>query len=221
MLTDLALQHLASIQTHEVVRYSDYLMSIQPITYEDKFRRWLFAFASVHTSWKLNCKLYQALSDLKWIGDSVELKRRIQDTGAGLHNNRMKFISEFTQFYWDHPTWFTKSIHEDWYQYRDRIKDAAKGIGIAKSAFVTELLYPMDTRVLCVDTHVIQMYGYHPEKISKKQILEIERHWDESCSLWNIPTTIARWIFWDRKAGYADSRFWSYVFEGPSVRNNT
>ena len=49
-----------------------------------------------------------------------------------------------------------------------------------------------------------QMYGYHPEKISKKQILEIERHWDESCSLWNIPTTIARWIFWDRKAGYAD-----------------
>lgn len=214
MITEDAIRHLDSVQEHEIERYTRYLGRIKPNSHEDQFKRWIFAYASVHTSWQMNCRLYQALEDLKWVGNRDELHSRIVACRAGMHNNRTRFISEFSEFYWDHPDWFKKCKHENWFKYRDRIQNVALGIGQAKSAFTVEMTYPFVSDVICVDTHMLQLYGNSPNKsISKKNMNAIEEHWAEECRARNIPPVIGRWIYWDNKAGQSDPRFWSFVFE--------
>jgi hypothetical protein len=191
---------------------------MRPNNLADRFRRWIFAYASVHTTWKLNCRLYVALEDLAWLGDDKELHRRITETGAGFQNNRTAFISEFSEAYWRHPGWFDKTKFETWPQYRQRVRQAAKGLGFAKSAFAVELLYPSEAQVICVDTHILQLYGFTAQQINKRGPREkdyqmIEKHWTECCAQVCAPPVLARWIYWDRKQGHGDSRYWTHVFE--------
>jgi len=218
MKTSDASKHIASVNDVQLCRYTRYLKRITPRTAEERFRRWLFAYASVHSTWRMNCKLYYALRDLAWIHDFDELKRRIIDVRAGLHNNRAEWIHEFTEYYWQHPDWFLKTKFESWSQYRLRMQNKAKGIGQAKSAFMVELIYPLRTQVICVDTHILQLYGYTAKHINERGIRKsdmdaIESHWAIQCAKVRVPPVIARWTYWDNKQGQADSRYWSFVFE--------
>ena len=106
---------IACIDPGKVKDYEAYFETIAPTTLEDVFRRWMFAYASVHTTWEMNCKLYEALKPLDWIGNDQMLLERIISTRAGMHNNRTRFISQFTEFFWRHPTWFNKSPAETWF----------------------------------------------------------------------------------------------------------
>jgi|688.fasta_scaffold156453_5 hypothetical protein len=218
MQTDTATQHLDSIRPVEVERYSRYLVNIAPKTHKDLFQRWLFAYASVHTTWTLNCKLYRLLAPMTWLGDTNQLKDLIIKSGAGLHNNRTRYIMQFSDWFWAHPDWFWRSTHENWTQYRDRIMDAALGIGRAKSSFVVEMTYPVPAEVICTDTHIMQLYGMTPKdiasgKINDKTEAAMETHWVAACRERKLPPVISRWVYWDRKQGYSDSRYWSFVFE--------
>lgn len=218
MYTETAIAHITSITPGEVERYRRYLGSIVPTSPEALFQRWLFAFASVHTTWKLNCKLYRMLAPLDWLGSEARLKDVIIASGAGLHNNRTRFISQFSDFYWKHTAWFWKNDHETWTQYRDRISKSALGIGPAKSSFVVEMTYPDRAEVICTDTHVMQIYGKTPNEIGKKGVsakeeAAMEAHWVGACKAHGVAAPIARWIFWDKKQGHADPRYWSFVFE--------
>ena len=212
-----AIKHIVNITDNDLSRYRHYLRHIAPANKEDIFRRWLFSYASVHTQWVMNCRLYNALQDLKWLGDKKELGRRIKESRAGMHNKRTDFIYEFSQFYWDHPAWFRKNKFESWPAYRDRLEKAAKGIGIAKAAFVVEMTYPITSDVICVDTHIFQLYGYTAKGVyngvSRKKTEAIEEHWTRSCRACRIPPVLARWLYWDAKQGYSNSRYWSFMFE--------
>jgi len=218
MKTEQAVEHIDSVQDHEVERYTRYLQSIMPESPEDQFRRWLFTYASVHTGWQMNCKLYRCLEDLTWLGNEEALKQRIVGSRAGMHNNRTRYIYDFSEFYWAHPHWFRKSRHEDWMAYRRRLQGAALGIGQAKAAFWVELTYPIAADVICVDTHVLQLYGFTPKEINArgvpKRVMDtVEGHWVAVCRAKGVPPVIARWLYWDRKQGHSDSRYWSFVFE--------
>ena len=224
MKTDTAVSFIKSITNAEIERYTRYLGGIIPVSNEDLFRRWMFAYASVHTTWKLNCKMYQALATLDWRGDYAELLTRIKESGAGLHNNRARYIFEFSSFFWDHPAWFWKNQHEGWAEYRDRIQEVTAGIGRAKSSFVTEMAYPKTAEVICTDTHVMQLYGSKRDsigagRVSDKDEKAMETHWVAECKASSVAPALARWIFWDRKQGYSDSRYWSFVFEPENVHN--
>jgi hypothetical protein len=218
MKTKDAITHFNSVTQSDIYRYACYLTDITPQTAEERFQRWLFSYASVHTTWQLNCKLYCNLSETSWIGNRKELEARIIDSRAGFYNKRVDYICEFTDYYWKHPDWFLKSKHEDWLHYRDRIRAVAPGIGPAKGSFVVELIYPLAAEVVCVDTHIQQLYGYPPSVINKKGIrdkdtAEIEQHWVKQCLKRGIPPVVARWLYWDRKQGQPDSRYWSFVLE--------
>jgi len=218
MDTKKAIEHLDSVDQYDVRRYVNYLQHIQPKSEEDIFRRWLFAYASVHTTWKLNCKLYTALADLEWLGDHDELARRIKGSGAGLHNNRTRFIWSFTEYYWNHPLWFNRSKYEPWESYRQRIEDVSLGLGFAKSAFGVELVYLQNAEIMCTDTHVLQLYGHSTStikdgKVSHKAQREIQAHWVEACVSRAIPPVVGRWLFWDTKQNHPDPRYWTFVFE--------
>lgn len=215
MITDKALEHINSITPEELTRYTTYFRNITPQDHIAKFKRYIFAFASVHTSWLTNCKTYRALEDLKWLGSREELKRRLIASGAGMHNNRTEYMTEFSMLYWVNPGWFDKLPTESWRTYRNRIMEMIPGLGTAKAAFTLELNHPLETDIVCTDVHFLRLYGQTNAGVTPKVSDRIEDHWAESCKLWNVPPTLARWVYWDRLMGYKDSRYWSIVLEGP------
>ena len=56
-----------SIKDKEVESYTHYWAELKPQTQVAAFKRYLFAFMSVHTTWKNNCKGYNAIKQFnKW-----------------------------------------------------------------------------------------------------------------------------------------------------------
>ena len=56
----------------KVQAYKDYWESVAPQTDGDRFRRYLFAYCSVHTSWQGNCRGYEAIKNYEeWIDLSL------------------------------------------------------------------------------------------------------------------------------------------------------
>jgi len=202
-----------SLDRGEINKYTDYWESVAPKTKSEMFQRWLFAFMSVHTSYKSNVTGYNAIKDWEdWILDKPKLGKLIQDSGVGLHNNRLKFISRFADDFWDNSKEFLKSPDEKWTEYRDRLMGRVLGLGPAKTSFSLEMCFPNQAFITCLDTHLFQVYGLDQAK-DIRQYDKIESHWLDMSRMWNIPPYIARCIFWDRKQGKEDSRYWSYVLE--------
>jgi hypothetical protein len=217
---DAAVQHIESIEQKRVQSYEQYFDTLapDPTDYTEIFKRWMFAYASVHTSWKSNCALYERLRDLQWINDRGELRNRIIDSRAGLHNNRTRFITDFTEYYWAHPAWFGRQPDEDWFDYRNRIMGRTLGIGRAKAAFAIELIYFQQSKVACFDTHMLRLYSpdkatYKQEAVSTGFVNAAEQHWSETCHAHGVSPMTARWLYWDINMQQPDSRYWTYVLE--------
>ena len=199
--------------------YKRYASSIVPENEGDLFRRWLFAYSSVHTTWESNLALYLQLKDYEsWLGDEAELKARIVRSRAGLYNNRTRYIMDFAAKFWQDPKWYWRQRGEAWNLYRDRIADSALGIGLAKSSFVVEMTYPTEAEVICTDTHMIQAYGYTPAEASKvpdRREREMEIHWVGLCQAYALSAPLTRWAVWDIKQRRKNPRYWTHVLEKP------
>lgn len=197
----------------KVAEYILYWQQTTPENDSETFQRWLFAFMSVHTSWQANVTGYLAIKDWwNWVNKPDELLGRLEKSRVGLQNNRLKYISAFAYSFWQNPSNYKKNKNETWYEFRNRLKDSVLGLGFAKTSFALEMCYPNKARITCFDTHMFQAYGLDQVKDVKKYNL-IEQHWVDMCIMWNIPSYIARCLYWDTKQGYNDSRYWSYVLE--------
>jgi len=215
-----AAQFLDTLPADRVRRYEQYFQTIKPVEPVDIFRRALFAFASVHTTWRSNCALYKSLHDLKWMDDARLLMLRLTDSGAGLHVNRAKFLMEFSARFWAHPEWYKKQSYEDWFEYRNRIDKNTKGLGLAKAAFFSELVYFEASEVSCMDVHLLKLFGipavtYSKSGANASYLRWCEQQWAGLCKERNLSPVTARWCYWDQKQKKPDSRYWSYVLEGP------
>ena len=88
----------------KVVAYKDYWESIKPQNIEDIFRRYLFSFMSVHTTWKGNVSGYKAIKDFnEWIDNKDLLLEKLKNSGVGLHNNRTEYVWDFKNKFWSNP----------------------------------------------------------------------------------------------------------------------
>lgn len=196
-----------------VPKLTDYWRSITPDNDSEIFKRWLFAFMSVHTSWKANIAGYMAIRDWwKWLNKWEDLLNAIEASRVGMHNVRVKFISEFSHKFWENPEAYKKSPQESWVEFRNRLKKSTLGLGPAKTSFALEMCYPDKAKITCLDTHMFQAYGLDQTK-DMKQYEKLEIHWNDMCNMWNVPSYIARCLYWDTKQNYSDSRYWSYVLE--------
>jgi len=202
-----------SILDSEIKEYSQYWDGVAPRNASEVFQRWLFAFMSVHTSWRSNINGYLMIRNWwEWLNKPEELERRIVESGAGLHKNRTKFITAFAEHYWANLDFYKKTADESWVEFRDRLVDQVLGLGMAKVSFSLEMVYPAIAEVTCMDTHLFQLFGLDQSKDSK-QYHAMERHWISMCKMWNVSSYVARCIWWDRNQGYTDSRYWSFVLE--------
>lgn len=214
MTPDKATEALETLTQDQMDEYTQYFKTIRPATEEDRFRSFLFAFASVHTTWKYNVRLYALLKDLEWLGSKRWLRGLIEESQAGLVNNRTRYVWEFAQNYWKDPGAYLRKENELWTAYRDRLQGITLGLGHAKTAFAIELLYFEAAQVTCIDTHQLQLYGLSgSQSPGLRTMNHIETHWVCECLRLGLPPCNARWALWDRKQGRDNSRYWSYVLE--------
>jgi hypothetical protein len=204
----------SSISKEEITRESNYWIEVAPENDSECFQRFLFAFCSVHTSWEANIKAYALIKNWwEWMNRWDELESRIKQSGAGLFRNRVRFIKDFSEKFWSNPCFYTKQAEEEsWTGFRNRIEKTILGLGMAKSSFAIEMMFPTIGQVFCADTHMFQLYGLNQTKNSK-MYSEIEKHWIRLSFEFNVPPYIARCIYWDRKQKQQNSRYWSYVLE--------
>lgn len=209
----------ATFPREKVSEYKDYWESIKPKNKDDIFRRYLFAYCSVHTTWKGNCAGYNAIKDFNdWINDKETLREKLHKSGVGLHNNRTNYIWDFATKFWANPKDFYFTTKKGHVKKRDSIVSKINGIGLAKISFALEMIHPNEARVLCGDIHQLRLYDMEHLKYNKSAVgidtyKKMERHWVVNCGKHKVPPYIARSIYWDALQNKENSRYWSFVFE--------
>ena len=224
MNTTPATAFLTSVDGARLVQYVDYWNRLTPTNNHEIFQRWLFAYASVHTTWKSNVALFKAIKGCEWLGNKDKLKQQIIESRAGLHNNRANFITDFADKFWTHPEQFSYSPGMAWVDFRSQIDKSIKGIGRAKIAFAFEMINPTSVQLVCLDTHILQLFGYKTSdiknnKIKDKDFESIEQHWITTCKQLNIPPALVRFMYWDIKQGKPNSRYWSKILENENKQS--
>jgi ATP-dependent Clp protease ATP-binding subunit ClpA len=92
MSTSKADEFFKNFPKDKVVAYKDYWETVRPKNNDDIFRRYLFSFMSVHTTWKSNVNGYNAIKNFSdWMDNKEALREKIKNSGCGLYNNRTKF----------------------------------------------------------------------------------------------------------------------------------
>ena len=69
-----------SIKDKDIQMYNEYWGELKPQSTSAIFKRYLFAFMSVHTSWQNNCRGYNAIKEFrKWKIEEEEPQLRPSD----------------------------------------------------------------------------------------------------------------------------------------------
>lgn len=203
----------------KVIKYKEYWESVRPQNSSDIFRRYLFAYCSVHTTWRGNCAGYEAIKNFDdWVDDKETLREKLHKSGVGLHNNRTNYIWDFATKFWNNPKDFYLTTKKYHVKKRDSIVSKISGIGLAKVSFALEMIHPNEARVLCGDVHQLRLYDMETLKYNKSRTgtdlyKKMERHWMINCGKLGVPSYIARSIYWDDLQKKEDSRYWSFVLE--------
>lgn len=203
----------------KVIKYKEYWESVRPQNSSDIFRRYLFAYCSVHTTWRGNCAGYEAIKNFDdWVDDKETLREKLHKSGVGLHNNRTNYIWDFATKFWNNPKDFYLTTKKYHVKKRDSIVSKISGIGLAKVSFALEMIHPNEARVLCGDIHQLRLYDMETLKYNKSRTgtnlyKKMERHWMINCGRLGVPSYIARSIYWDDLQKKEDSRYWSFVLE--------
>lgn len=205
----------AGYRNCDAVRYVDYWEQLTARTPGELFRRFLFAYCSVHTTWEGNVSGYKAIQDFRsWHDRPQRLRDALVTSGAGLHNNRARWIGEFSRKFWEDPNSFARGPRESWPAYRSRIESRVTGLGPAKVSFALELAYPLEAQLVCLDVHMLRLYGKKDQSLKKHEYERYEYDWLARAHAAGLPPFIVKQIHWDRLQGKPDSRYWSYVLEG-------
>ena len=117
--------------TDKVLAYREYWESVRPKNNDEIFRRYLFSYCSVHTTWQGNVKGYNAIKDFnEWIDSKDILREKLHKSGVGLHNNRTNYIWDFKDKFWANPKNFYFTAKKYHVKKRDSILSRIMGIGL-------------------------------------------------------------------------------------------
>ena len=219
MSTSKADEFFKNFPKDKVVAYKDYWETVRPKTDEDIFRRYLFAYMSVHTTWESNVKGYQAVKNInEWIDNKEILLEKIKNSGVGLHNNRTKYIWAFKDQFFANPKNYMITSKKYHVKKRDDIVDKIHGLGAAKTSFALEMSSPNECRVVCLDIHLLRLYNcdqmkYNKSRSGTKIYKDIERHWSINCGKVGVPCYIMRSLYWNMLQGKENCRYWSFCLE--------
>ena len=204
----------------KISSYEEYWKSISPTNSNEIFKRWLFAYTSIHSTWQSNVRSYNHIKNFEqWKNDKSKLAELLFLSKSGLQNQRTENIWDFKNKFFDNPDSFIKSTSESWVDLRNRLAQNLKGIGLAKVSFALELCYPNNVEIVCLDVHMLRALkmneqGYRAD--SKKEIAEYmtgENVWVEKSKRIETSPYITRCLYWDILQGHKNSRYWSSCLE--------
>ena len=198
----------------DVKKYASYWGDLTVKNHGEYFQRWLFAFCSVHTTWESNVAGFSAIKEYdSWLADKEALRSKLISSRCGLHNNRTEYIFDFSNKYWANPAWFYPQYGESTSQCRDRLMPGIRGLGLAKTAYALEMSFPLDCNAVCLDVHMLRLYGDVAAGPKPDVYRKFEADWVRRSEKAEIPPYIARTVYWDKLQGKTDSRYWSSVLE--------
>ena len=130
-----------------------------------------------------------------------------------MQNNRTNYIGTFSDKFWGNPDdYLCRADGEGWSEWRDRLAKKILGLGKAKTSFAIEMLFPLEAQVVCMDTHLFQVYGLNQTK-DAKLYNAIEADWLDRSEQRGIAPYMARCLYWDKNQKRKNSRYWSKVLE--------
>jgi len=197
-------------------RYLEYWNGIAPRNHQEYYERWLFAFMSIRTAWRENVKLFEAIRLLPAGFTELQLRQCLIENRSGMINNRTRGVWNFHRDFWKNPVTWYPSLGEPISVCRDRLIERIFGMGIAKVSFVMEMAFPPTCDVVCIDVHLARLYGLrspYERRMTLSAYRRIEAHWTQHCQRREIPSAIARHIYWDHVQGQGSTNYWSHVFE--------
>lgn len=209
-------EFIRALRPDDTTPYLRYWLTLVPRSAREHWLRWVFAFTSIHTSWSNNVKGYKTIAALPDPFTHEQLTEAIVTSGVGLHKLRIQGIWDFTQSFWKDPAWFLPRADESMVHCRNRLANNLYGIGMAKTSFVFEMVYPASCGVVCLDTHILRLYGIAGSSPTPTVYHEVENHWRTTCQKQGVPLPIARHIYWDRLQGKTDNRYWAWCLEHQS-----
>jgi thermostable 8-oxoguanine DNA glycosylase len=217
-MTNEIITAFTNLRQPHVARQHGYWKALTPLTPDDRFRRWLFAFLSVHTTWQNNVRAYRLMRELYWLKRKDLLAALLRRSGVGLHNMRTEYIWQFKKQFYLAPGFFERHAGETWVEARNRIAENVAGLGYAKTSFALELCYPTIVECVCLDVHMLRLYGH--EELNgrsgrrfQKDYTILEADWLARCRQAKIPSYVVRQVLWDRLRRKPNSRYWSYCLE--------
>jgi hypothetical protein len=203
-----------NFDTRHAAQYLTYWDGITPRNESEYYDRWIFAFMSIHTTWKKNVAGFLAVKNLPPRLNWAQLYWAVKKAKCGLDKMRTHAIWDFHKRFWSDPTFWYPLPNESLPDCRDRLAKATYGIGLTKTSFVLEMAFPSTCDVVCLDTHILQLYNYYRKDTPNKSVYRaMEEHWIETCARKGVPSPIVRHLYWDKIQGQPDSRYWSHVLE--------
>lgn len=197
-----------------VKEYLGYWVGLVPRTHEEYYRFWLFSYMSVRQRWEDNVRGFETLKALPRPFTAEQAKQALETKRLGIFNNRSKWISSFSQLYWKDPEAWYPQAGEPMRNCRSRLSHKVKGLGRAKVSFVLEMLCPAASEVVCLDSHMLKLYGHSPTAhVTDTVYFHMEDHWLGLCKHLRKPSPMVRHIYWDRLRQKENTRYWSYVLE--------
>lgn len=201
-------EFFGTVQQREVDAYKEHFHRISPMEPMAVFQRFLFAYASVHTTWEYNVKLYRELEALQTVPCKDALEHTVKTSGAGLHRNRIEGVWSFREAFWNDPRIYKKGSKESWATFRNRLVKRMFALGYAKVSFALELCWPIESQVVCLDVHMLRNMGLAPSP-TPRQYLTAEKIFVNRCRGKRIPPAIGRLLYWDKLKEQPSARYWS------------
>ena len=199
-----------SIEDHEITTQTKYWRKRTPSTSQEIKNRWVFAYTSVHTSWDKNVTQYCLLKD-KPISNRAQIEYQLILSRGGMQSQKADGIFHFG-LSWDRNKEIFLNQPDCLRGLRDDLSKQLIQINFAKVSFALEMCNPLTANVVCLDRHILGLYGHDKELAPGITLYRrMEDYWLRLSELRDVPPYIARCIYWDRAQNHTDSHYWAKV----------
>ena len=199
-----------SIENHEIDTQINYWRMKAPQTPQDIKNRWVFAYTSVHTTWESNVAQYNLLKDQS-LSNLSALTYKLTLSRGGMQNQKAYGIYHF-DINWKQRAEMFLNTASCLRGHRDYLAKELIQINYAKVSFALEMCNPLTANVVCLDRHILDLYGHDKEKAPGKLLYHrMENYWLHLSRERDVPPYIARCIYWDRAQNQSDSHYWAKV----------
>lgn len=200
----------ASITQRKRDQYTYDWSQLVPKSQHASLNRWRFAYCTVHTPWLRSCEQYDLIKNTNTKYSESNLVAKLKQSSGGMWSIKAAGISNLHSHWQTNPSMFTPNT-DDWQSWRDHLVTKLNKLGMAKTSFAIEMLYPTTAQLICIDRHMFKAFGWHrvDDSASVRQYRYYEDYWLDMSNQHNIAPVIARNIYWDKIQQQPSSHYWA------------